>query len=417
MTAVTDSAGASSSEEPELAIKRRLNLDLAEDRRELFLACERVPSLNSLVKEYLDDYLRWFKAPEWHLVYDGGLMSGPEPGGGHSRMGSSIKHLLEITAKLRLLQDYVGFEKLISGLDNPSQVGSTIFEIETAAWCTACHYHIGLVFSPLVSKSTGDKYPDFLWQTTIGDLYCECKQLNQWQRAETQRTSALMTVAAEAMGDPEIWPKDVRMEVLIQGHFRGASENRLKAVVEQQSSEVRRGGHPSAFRDDTFTVEVRDRSANPLGLPDSLSIYQVQVGSVPVPLNNSRSAHLMVTKSIGMARAKALSGFVKDAKTQLPDAGPGGVFIELPSGIDIATQKLQEMLSQPAHQAVVWASIWTGGTLARAVWRNGQPFDARLVEPKRDDTAGLGYNKSPAWKIGNRLLDLACCIYVLVMNA
>ncbi len=205
-----------------------------------------------------------------------------------------------------------------------------------------------------------------------------------------------MTVATEAMGDPELWPEDVRMEVLIQGHFRGASENRLKAVVEQQSSEVRRGGRPSPFRDDTFTVEVRDRSANPLVLPDSLSIYQVQVGSVPVPLNNSRSAHLMVTKSIGMARAKALSGFVKDAKTQLPDAGPGGVFIELPSGIDIATQKLQEMLSQPAHQAVVWASIWTGGTLVRAVWRNGQPFDARLVEPKRDDTVGLEYNKSSA---------------------
>jgi hypothetical protein len=80
-------------------------------------------------------------------------------------------------------------------------------------------------------------------------------------------------------------------------------------------------------------------------------------------------------------------GFVKDAKTQLPDDGSGGVFVELPSGIDIATQKLQEMLSQPAHQAVGLGSVWTGGTPVRAVWRNGQAFDARLVEPRRDNPA------------------------------
>ena len=384
---VTDAAGPGSSEGARLKINRILNLDLAEDRRELLLACERVPSLSSLSEENIDDFLKWFKAAEWHLVYDGGMMSGPEPRGRHTRMGSSIEHLLEITAKLRLLQDCVGFERLISGLDNPSQVGSTIFEVEVAAWCTSCHPHKGLVFSPPVPKGGGVKYPDFLWQTTIGDLYCECKQLNMWQRTESQRTSTLMTVVAEAMGDPELWPKDVRMEILIHGHFRGRSEDRLKSIVQQQVSEVRRGGRPSPFRDDAFTAAVRERPANPLGLPDSISMYQVHVGSVPVRLDDFQNAHLMVTRSIGLARARALRDFVKDAKTQLPDGGPGGAFVELPNGIDIAAQKLQEMLSQPAHQAVVWASIWTGGTPVRAVWRNGQAFDARLIEPRRDNHA------------------------------
>jgi len=63
------------------------------------------------------------------------------------------------------------------------------------------------VFSPPVPKHEGVKYPDFLWGTAIGDLHCECKQLNKWQRTESQRTSALIIVAAGVMGDPELWPK------------------------------------------------------------------------------------------------------------------------------------------------------------------------------------------------------------------
>jgi len=46
------------------------------------------------------------------------------------------------------------------------------------------------------------------------------------------------------------------MEILIHGHFRGRSEDRLKAIVEQLAGEVRRGVRPPVFRDDTFTVSV-----------------------------------------------------------------------------------------------------------------------------------------------------------------
>jgi hypothetical protein len=375
-------------DEPEsgarLRIDRKLNLDLAEDRQELIAACESLPRLSSLSQEYIHDFLKWFKAPEWHLVYSGGMMSGPEPRGRSPRPGSSIERLLDITAKLRLLQGCSGFERLIAGLDNPSQVDSTIFEIEVAAWCTSCRYHKGLTFSPAVVKRTGVKYPDFLWETTLGNLYCECKQLNMWQRTETQRASTLMSRTAEAMGDAELWPKDMRMEILIHGQFKQGSEDRLRATVQQQTSEVSRGLRPSPFQDDTFTVAVRDRSVNPLTLPDSINMYQVQVGSVPIQVNDFRNAHLMVTKSIGFARGRALRDFVKEAKKQLPDNGPGGVFIEIPSGIDAATQKLQEMLMQPAHHAVAWASIWIGSTPARAVWRDGQVFDARLIDQRED---------------------------------
>lgn len=72
----------------QLRIGRKLDLDLSEDRQELIAACAPLPSLKKLVDENIDDFLRWFKAPEWHVVYDGGMMSGPEPRGLHSRMAS-----------------------------------------------------------------------------------------------------------------------------------------------------------------------------------------------------------------------------------------------------------------------------------------------------------------------------------------
>jgi hypothetical protein len=101
---------------------------------------------------------------------------------------------------------------------------------------------------PLTAGRAVAVRPDFLWQTTLGDLYCECKQLNMWQRTETQRASTLMSRAAEVMGDPQLWPKDVRMEILIHGNFKGESETRLNEIVHQQASEVLRGLRPSPFQ-------------------------------------------------------------------------------------------------------------------------------------------------------------------------
>lgn len=367
------------------SIRRLLNLDLVEDRRELVTIFASQPTLAVLADEnIIDNYLKWFRAPEWHMIYSGGMVAGPEPRGQNTRHGSSIDSLLAATVKLGWLEDYAGFGTLISGLDNPSQISSAIFEIDAAAWCATRQHTKGLTFSPEIVRSAGIKHPDFLWETTLGDLYCECKQLNTWQRTESQRIAALASAAFEVMGDPELWPNEVRIEILIYGRFKAGAKDRLKAIVRQQSAEARLGIIPDQFQDDTFTVAVRNRSDEPFTLADSMTVRIMQVGSVPVPLHDPGSAHLIVTRSMGFARVRALRDFVKEAKQQLPEGGPGGIFIELPSGVDIAAQKLEEMLGQPAHHAVVWASIWTGGNAARVVWRNGQPRDARLIEPMQD---------------------------------
>lgn len=125
-----------------------------------------------------------------------------------------------------------------------------------------------------------------------------------WQRTETQRTAALMSIAAEMMGDPGLWPQEVRIDIIIHGRFKRDSEERLKTIVEQQANDVRRGLHPARFEGDTFSVTVRDRSEAPLQLTDSITIYQVQVADTPVRLNDFRSAHVVVGQPASPARER-----------------------------------------------------------------------------------------------------------------
>jgi hypothetical protein len=379
---MTDETVAESPDRPLDKIRRVLDLDLAADRKELQTILTSHPSLVALTESGLiEDFLGWFKAPEWRTVYGGGMISGPQPKGNNIRHGSSIDQMLAITVQLRWLQGYHGFDQLIAGLNNPSQISATIFEIEAASWCATRLCTTALTFSPDVIKRERVKHPDFLWETNAGALYCECKQASSWQRSESRLLSTISADVNDAMGDADTWPTTVRIEVRIHGLFRAGAKNRLTTAVREQSSEVRRGNRPAIFHDDAFTVEVGDRSDHPEALADSLTLNSILVGQVPVDLNDPRNAYMMVSKAIGLARVKALKDLVRDAKKQLPDAGPGGVFVEIPSSVDLAAKKLEEMLGQSANQSVVWASIWTAGTPRRVVCRDDQPFDASLIVP------------------------------------
>jgi hypothetical protein len=90
------------------------------------------------------------------------------------------------------------------------------------------------------------------------------------------------------------------------------------------------------------------------------------------------NAYVTVTRSYLASRAKVVSDVVRDAKKQLPDDAPGAVFIDMP-GATQAAARLNEMLTQPAHDGIVWASVWTAQVPQCAVWREAQPFDGRLV--------------------------------------
>ena len=123
---VTDSHDA---EVSRLHVPRILDLATATDRAALMEAAASVPGLTDRIKQRLDQYLAWFRNPAWHRVYDGGLVAGPTPAKGHAGRASNLQSLLEVTDDLAALSGYTGFDKLISGLNNPTQVSATLFEI------------------------------------------------------------------------------------------------------------------------------------------------------------------------------------------------------------------------------------------------------------------------------------------------
>jgi hypothetical protein len=237
-----DETPAESADRPLHKIKRVLDLDRVADREELQTILTSHPSLVALTESGLiEDYFGWFKAPEWRTVYGGGMISGPQPKRNNSMHGSSIDQMLATTVRLRWLQGYQGFDRLIAGLNNPSQISATVFEIESAAWCATRLHTTALVFSPDVINREKVKHPDFLWETSVGTLYCECKQASAWQRSESRLLSTISADLNDAMGDAETWPTSVRIEVLINGLFRAGAKDQLKTVVRGQATEVRRG--------------------------------------------------------------------------------------------------------------------------------------------------------------------------------
>ena len=107
---------------------------------------------------------------------------------------------------------------------------------------------------------------------------------------------------------------------------------------------------------------------------------EVIVGTTPTRIA-AENAVLTVTRSLATTRARRVRDLVKRAKSQLPDEGPCGVFIQI-NGAEFAAEQLEEMIGRPAHQAIVWAETWTGMAPQHAIWRQNQPFDGRLLDER-----------------------------------
>jgi hypothetical protein len=188
--------------------------------------------------------------------------------------------------------------------------------------------HEELAFSPEVIKATGPKYPEFLWRTSLGVLHCECKEANQWERGETKRLRSLMDVASDALDQQGAWPDDLRLDILIDGGLGPNPEARLASLVSGVGAMVQGGKTPAPQEDGAFRATVRPRAEEPERPPDSQITGRVVVGTEPT-LVAPQNSSLTVTRSLAGTRRKLVTELVKEAKRQLPDEGPGAVFVEM----------------------------------------------------------------------------------------
>jgi len=157
-----------------LTIPRVLNLSDTADRCLLKEAAERSPALLALINRYLDDYLRLFPEAHFQKIYSGGIIGVTSKS--NATAGSDILRMLQLTERLVALEKYQGFPCLLNGFRNPTQFESTRFEVAVASWCDSRRVTVSLAFSPTVSRKGRQKTPELLWETTLGDLYCECKR-------------------------------------------------------------------------------------------------------------------------------------------------------------------------------------------------------------------------------------------------
>src|SRR5439155_16638552 len=121
-----------------------------------------------------------------------------------------------------------GATGLFQQLQNPTQIGATFFEIETAAWCADRAVTRALQFSPAIDHGGRVTRPDYLWKTALGDLYCECKRASEYDDRFTRRAGRI-----EAFLNDELRPlvlPDVRFDFFIER--TSGAEQSLRNLVE-----------------------------------------------------------------------------------------------------------------------------------------------------------------------------------------
>lgn len=359
-----------------LNIPRVLDLSTLEDRKLLRECAQKLPWLASLIDDHLDEYLAMFPEPHGRKVYSGGLIS-IETGAKQSQ-GFELGHMLRVAKSLQNLKIYKGFEKLMAGFRNPPQIPASLFEVEVADWCISRAVTKSLEFSPHVIVKGNSKYPDFLWKTDLGDLYCECKRGDEFENKFTKRLNWLHGIVETAHQANGPWDPSHRLDVSIWTSAKNGVEQRINNVLVQASTAVRANRfEDKVFQDGEVSAILRFRKEMPSLQHDTIRVSSVTVGTTPTALT-PENAHLTLTMSVAKHRERAATHLLRQARSQSPSNQPGAVFISL-GGPHAAQKKLQELMVHPAYENTPWAAIW-GGEIG-VVWRNGQPFDGRLLSP------------------------------------
>jgi hypothetical protein len=353
-----------------LDIPRRLNLASAEDRLELTRAAASDPEMLELIAESLDEFLLLFPS-ELRTVYSGGMVS-------VAQHGFELKKLLQVTRMLQRLTAFPGSATLVAQLRNPTQLRATIFEVEAATWCLArtVTKPDAVEFSPAVEVRGAIKRPDFLWRTTLGDAYCECKQAQEFEGKLRSRVNRLFDCVHESWTALQPWPEGKRVDLLIR---RTAGTGVIERELRDALASLHESGNECC---------ALERVEATLAAKSELCVYDqptdsIKMGSVTVPAMRAiqvadSTSNFTLTMRIGRHRERKLANLVRDARRQLPATAPGLIFVEL-GGVAAASSKLQELLTAREYFNTPWASLWKGGVFQMAVWRQGQPFDDRLI--------------------------------------
>lgn len=327
------------------------------------------PELSALARDHLNDYLRYFEEPAWSQTFLGAHILAP---GG--RGGWELRDLLDCARRLRNLAGLPGFEGLLAGLRNPTQVHATMFEIETADWCLSRSVTQGMEFGVHVAAPGGTRKPEFLWHTTLGDLFVECKQAALFESALRARVDRFTEVVRTAIGGPESVPEDLRLDVFVRLPARNRIDSRIAWVVNDALDRAALG-KAASYQEVTATLRARSVDLDrPYGTVRSF------LAAPNTSLLHATSAYSSLVVEAQPHYERVAATLIRRARDQLPRDGIGAIFVRtLPTMRAIA--RASAFLAQPEYERTPWISLVSSG-FGVPMWRPHQPFDNRLLEER-----------------------------------
>ena len=362
-----------------ISIPHKLNISNPEDRQALLKAAAGMPTFLSLIEEQLDRYLTMFPEPQWHTIYSGGMIVVGQKK--HSR-SYDLCQMLELIKSLKDIEKYSDFATLMSGFRNQSQIAATMFEVDVAVWCVNRKMTQSLEFSPSVYVKGHVKHPDFLWHTELGRLYVECKTSEAIETNFMKRASKLTNVLNAAHKANEPWDSAYRLDVTITTTATNQIEQRIKDVVAQASLALK-SGNLCPFKNGEVSGVLHKREESPPHEDEIIRSSSINVGTTATAISHKNS-HTTFTMSLAKYRGRATRDLIHEARTQLPEDYPSAIFIKLGGPIS-ARRKAEKLLVSPEYERTPWIGIWTPAEL-RVIWRNGQPFDGRLLLGRGEST-------------------------------
>jgi hypothetical protein len=333
------------------------------------------PALAELIDEEMEEFLKLFPEQHWRNHALGGSILCP-PGDGAQLANLDIMTLLRLTHALKNLRNHQGFDKLIAGFRNLPQVLSTCFEVTAADFCATRAISNDIEFAPPVLIKGKFKHPEFLWRTTLGNLYVECKRGAMFEHKLGKKINRLRAVAFKAIMEAGLLTTSKRLDILVST-MTNHTERRLKEAIKRVSAADSGGVATTPVDNEEVHIEYRERG-DPI--PNILDSITATTSPVPAGATSfkAQDAPFFITMSTILHWKQAAGALLREANQQLPPDCAGAVFLKIGSPQQ-SLDRISSLFRLAEYVHIAWvAAVSNIGEFPKGIWgtwRGGQPFD------------------------------------------
>lgn len=268
----------------------------------------------------------------------------------------TLRSFLEHGDLISALSSYAGFSSLGDSFKNPEQIHDTLFEIRCMNFVVKNFKTTGFEISPPVTVKGSLKYPDFKFENSGKQIFCECKSLETVNRGKESRAFQLIKTITPYLNSQ--FKTDMRLEIAFSSlppHWNRNFGDQLSGAFGELLRHSRtdlnvhlRMAHNHKKYSAYILIAKKSEAPKYKGL---------SVGDVPGP--DGRNSNLLVTELLDSK--KAVKRTILDACTQLPESKLSLIFIN-PLEQNGFTQAVDEYFQSPSR---------SGSVVAVAEERNG----------------------------------------------